>query len=99
MATLGPTMDGTEHKYWMSAETVYKRQERKGKKAILPYLTTVEQEVRRRIKRDKRSFVDNLAKHIEEAAAQSLYKISKQHAISSREQTNQGQAWKDLDNN
>ena len=72
----------TQHKDWMTAETLQKIQERRKKKAILntsrttarkataqQQYTRAHQEVRRSIKRDKRSHIDNLARQAEEAAA------------------------------
>lgn len=65
----------TQHKDWMTAETLHKIQERKTKKAILntcrtraskaaaqQQYTRAHKEVRRSIKRDKRSHIDNLAR-------------------------------------
>lgn len=72
----------TQHKDWMTAESLHKIQERKTKKAILntcrtraskaaaqQQYTRANKEVRRSIKRDKRSHIDNLARQVEEAAA------------------------------
>jgi len=63
----------TQHKDWMTVETLHKIHQRKIKKAITcrtraskaaaqQQYTRVHQEVRRNIKRDKRSHIDNLAR-------------------------------------
>ena len=87
----------TQHKDWMTAETLQKIQERRKRKAILntcrtraskaaaqQQYTRAHQEVRRSIKRDKRSHIDNLARQAEEAAARGnmkeLYNTTKKLA-------------------
>ena len=71
---------------WMSAETLRKIQERRKKKVILItcrtgasskaeaqwQCTRAHKEARRSIRREKRSHIDNLARHAEKAAAQGV---------------------------
>ena len=73
----------TEHKEWISADTIQKLEDRKEKKAALNMsrtrtakakaqeeYTVADKFVKRSVKQDKRDYIDNLAREAEEAAGQ-----------------------------
>ena len=73
----------TQHKDWISADTLQRLEERKTKKAQLNMgrtraakaraqeeYTTADKEVKRSVKKDKKNYVDSLAAQAEEAAGQ-----------------------------
>ena len=83
-----------EHKEWVSAETDKKLETRKGKKAAINIsrtraakakaqeeYTAVDKEVKESIKKDKRDFIEDLARKAEEAAGQGnlreLYQVTR----------------------
>nr|KAG5707370.1 hypothetical protein BaRGS_005337 [Batillaria attramentaria] len=73
----------TQHKEWISADTIQKLEARKEKKTVLntsrtrrakakaqEEYTAADREVKRSIRKDKRDYIDNLASQAEEAARQ-----------------------------
>nr|KAG5701649.1 hypothetical protein BaRGS_019338 [Batillaria attramentaria] len=73
----------TQHKEWISADTIQKLEARKEKKSVLntsrtrrakakaqEEYTVADREVKRSIRKDKRDYIDNLASQAEEAARQ-----------------------------
>ena len=87
----------THHKEWISADTIQKLETRKKKKAELntsrtrgakakaqEEYTVVAKQVKQSIRKDKRDYIDNLAREAEEAAGQGnlkdLYMITKKLA-------------------
>nr|KAG5711942.1 hypothetical protein BaRGS_026383 [Batillaria attramentaria] len=73
----------TQHKEWISADTIQKLEVRKEKKSVLntsrtrrakakaqEEYTAADREVKRSIRKDKRDYIDNLASQAEEAVRQ-----------------------------
>ena len=84
----------TQHKEWISANTIHKLETRRERKTVLnnsrtraakaraqEEYTTVDKEVKRSIKKDKRDYIDDLARQAEIAAGQGnqrdLYLVTK----------------------
>ena len=84
----------TQHKEWISADTIHKLETRRERKTVLnnsrtraakaraqEEYTAVDREVKRSIKKDKRDYIDNLARQAEIAAGQGnlrdLYLVTK----------------------
>ena len=85
----------TQHKDWTSADTIHKLETRRERKTVLnnsqtraakakaqEEYTAVDREVKRSIKKDKRGYIDDLARQAETAAGQGnlrdLYLVTKQ---------------------
>ena len=84
----------TQHKEWISADTIHELETRREKKTVLnnsrtraakaraqEEYTSVDREVKRSIKKDKRDYIDDLARQAETAAGQGnlrdLYLVTK----------------------
>ena len=84
----------TQHKEWISADTIHKLETRRERKTVLnnsrtraakvktqEEYTAVDREVKRSIKKDKRDYIDDLARQAETAAGQGnlrdLYLVTK----------------------
>ena len=84
----------TQHKEWISADTIHKLETRRERKTVLNYsrnkaakaraqeeYMAVDREVKRSIKKDKRDYIDDLARQAETAARQrnmrDLYLVTK----------------------
>ena len=84
----------TQHKEWISADTIHKLETRRERKTVLnnsrtraakaraqEEYTAVDREVKRSIKKDKRDYIDDLARQAETAAGQrnlrDLYLVTK----------------------
>ena len=108
----------TQHKEWISADTIHKLETRRERKTVLnnsrtraakaraqEEYTAVDREVKRSIKKDKRDYTDDLARHAEIAAGQGnlrdLYLVIKKLTgkFQQDRQASDGQEREPTDNN